>query len=297
MAGRQTFGAYIAAAFKNQWNLLFLVGGAIAGAMSGHADVVLPLLGAAELTYLGLIGTNPRFHRAIDARQGAAESAAESQGAKARFDELYRGLDARYRAKFDELRQRCIVLADLAGRKESGDKEIDLGVGDVAQAQLAGVNKLLWVYLKLLHTKGTLERFFQSIDPSEMDRLEKDAKRRLEELPKEPGDPMAEKKRKSLEDTLQTVAERRANIKKARDNHEFVSLELDRIAAKLNGLSELAVNRQDPGLLTHDVDDVARSVQATEEAMGELQSFTGLTAVDDSAAPEILSAPQQRVRA
>ena len=105
---------------------------------------------------------------------------------------------------------------------------------------------------------------------------------------------MAEKKRKSLEDTLATVAARRDNIKKARENHDFVTLELERIAAKLNGIAELAVNRQDPGLLSHDVDDVARSVQATEEAIGELQSFTGLT-VDDVAAPEILSAPE-RVR-
>ncbi|MBI5542438.1 MAG: hypothetical protein HY901_01005 [Deltaproteobacteria bacterium] len=291
MAGRQGFATYLKAAFANRWNLLFLGAGAIAAAISGHADVALPLLGAAEIAYLGMIGTNSRFHRAIDSQLGAAEAAAGLKAMKARFDELYRGLDPRYRQKFDELRARCTVLADLAGREPS---EEDLGVGTVAQEQLSGVNRLLWVYLKLLHTKGGLENFFQSIDPSELDRLEKDAKRRLEELPKELGDAMAEKKRKSIEDTLSTVAARRDNIKKARENHDYVTLEMERIAAKLTGIAELAVNRQDPGLLTHDVDDVARSVQATEEAIGELQSFSGLT-VDDVAAPEILSAPPQRV--
>jgi hypothetical protein len=76
-----------------------------------------------------------------------------------------------------------------------------------------------------------------------------------------------------------------------------VQLELGRIGAKLSGIAELAVNRQDPRLLTDDVDDVARSVQATEEAIGELQVFTGLTDEDENA-PEILSAQsQQRVRA
>ena len=290
MAGRQTFSSYLWAAFTNRWNMLVLLAGAAAGVISGHPDVVLPMLGAAELGFLGMIATNPRFHRAIDAQQGAAEAAAGAQTMKQRFDELYRGLDQRYRAKFDELRNRCLVLADLVGR---GPETEDLGVGEVAQAQLSGINKLLWVYLKILHTKSTLERFFQSIDPSELDQLEKDAKTRLEELPKDVAeDPMAEKKRKSLEDTLATVAARRDNIKKARENHDFVSLEAERIAAKLTGIAELAVNRQDPGLLTHDVDDVARSVQATEEAIGELQSFTGLT-VDDVAAPEILSAPER----
>ena len=296
MAGRQSFGGYIAAAFKNQWNVLFLIGGAIAAAMSGQPDVALPLVAAIEIGYLGMVGTNPRFHRHIDSLVGAAEAAAGAQVAKARFDELYRGLDQRYRGKFDELRQRCLVLADLAGK---GPAQGESFAGDVAQEQLTGINKLLWVYLKLLHTKGTLESFFQSIDPAELDRLEKDTKRRLEELPKDitTTDAVSEQKRKSLEDTLKTVVDRRENIKKARERHDLVSLELDRIAAKLDGIAELAVNRQDPSLLTQDVDDVARSVQATEETMGELQSFTGLTAVDESMAPEILSAPSQRVRA
>lgn len=293
MAGRQSFGTYLSAAFTNRWNLLFVIAGGIAGAISGHADVALPLLAAAEMAFLGMVATNPRFHRAVDAQRGALEATAGQQAMRRRFDELYRGLDARYRTKFDELRARCGVLADLAGR---GQDAASLGVGEVAQAQLSGINKLLWVYLKLLHTKMTLERFFDSIDPAELDRLEADARRRLEALVADPGDALAEKKRRSLEDTLATVAARRENIKKARANQEFVVLELERIAAKLSGISELAVNRQDPGLLTHDVDDVARSVQATEDAIGELQSFTGLT-VDDVAAPEILSAGAQRVRA
>jgi hypothetical protein len=290
MAERQTFASYLKAAFTNRWNLLFLF--AVAGAsaiLHQQADVVLLLAGAVEIGFLGMIATNPRFHRAVDAQLDAAEAAQGAQVLRARFDELYRGLDQRYRQKFDELRSRCVVLADLAGR--GGDAE-DIGVGQVAQEQLSGVNKLLWVYLKLLHTRGTLERFFQSIDPSELDQLEKDAQRRLEELPKDLADPMVDKKKKSLEDTLATVAARRDNIKKAQENHDFVSLEMERIAAKLTGIAELAVNRQDPGLLTHDVDDVARSVQATEEAIGELQSFTGLT-VDDVRAPEILSAPER----
>ena len=290
MAGPQKMGAYIKAAFTHRWNLLAFIGAAAAGAMSPAPDVVLPLVFAAEMLFLGLVATNPRFHRAVDAEQGAARAAEGAEVMRARFDELYRGLDPLLRKRFEELRVRCGVLAELAG-KDPGS----LGMDQVAQSQLGGVNKLLWVYLKLLHTKMTLERFFASIDTDELDRVEREAQRRLEELPKEPGHELAEKKRKSIEDTLTTVLARRANIKRAHENHEFVTLELERIGAKLSGISELAVNRQDPGLLTHDVDDVARSVEATEEAISELQVYSGLTAAD-FAAPEILSAPPQQVR-
>jgi hypothetical protein len=43
------------------------------------------------------------------------------------------------------------------------------------------------------------------------------------------------------------------------------------------------------------VDDVARSVESTEQAIGELQMLTGLT-TDDAEAPPILRTAPQRVR-
>lgn len=292
MSGRQNLGAYLKAAFTNRWNLLAFIGAGVAGIISPAPDIVLPLVCAAEMAFLGLVGTNPRFHRAVDAAHGAVEAAQGAATMRARFDQLYRGLDPDLRRQFDQMRSRCGVLADLASRDTGGS-----GLDQVAQTQLAGINKLLWVYLKLLHTLMTLERFFNSIKPEELDQLESDAKRRLAELPKDLVDPLADKKRKSLEDTLATVQARRDNIKRAHENHDYVQLELGRIGAKLSGIAELAVNRQDPRLLTDDVDDVARSVQATEEAIGELQVFTGLTDEDENA-PEILSAQsQQRVRA
>jgi len=292
MAGRQTFGAYVKAALLNRWNVLALFATGALAFMSGHPDVVLPIVAAAELAFVGMVATNPRFHRAVDAERGAEEARKAQWAMRMRFEQLYRGLEGRYRARFDELRGRCEVLRELAGK--DGDAA-QMGLGQVAQTQLSGVNKLLWVYLKLLHTEMTLERFFQSMDPAELDRLETDARQRLEDLPKDATDALTEKKRKSIEDMLATVQARRDNLKKAKENYEFVDLELNRIGAKLTGIAELAVNRQDPGLLTHDVDDVARSVQATEEAIGDLQVYTGLT-VDDVHAPEILSAAPQRVR-
>ena len=295
MDGRASFSESIQAAFKNQWNLLFFGAAIVAAVVSGRFDAMLPIVVAAEVGYLGLLASNDRYRALVHRRKGKERNAAAAQVMRQRFEQLYRGLDISYGQHFDDLRNRCLVLAELATRDASSNA--GPGVGALAQTQLASVNKLLWVYLKLLHTKSTLEAFLHRVDVQEIDRIEEDARRRFRELPQGPdSSAIAEKMRKSIEDTLATVEARRDNLKRAQDNREYVSLELQRIEAKLSGIAELAVNRQDPGLLTDDIDSVARSVEATEEAIGELQSLTGFTEEDDAMAPEILAGPVVRMR-
>ena len=290
-----TLGTYLKAAFLNRWNLL-VFGALIAlGVLSGHAVVALPIVFALETAYLGFIGTSPRFQRAINASQERKSLSSSDKPSpkeiaakqKARFDELYKGLEPRLRRQFDDLRTRCGAFNAMSDQSGAAGSM-------VAKEQLAGVNKLLWVYLKLLHTKMTLDKFFETLNTEELDRQERDALRRLEDIPQDALDPLSDKKRKSIEDTLMTVRARRANIKRALDNREFVMLEIDRIGVKLTGISEMAINRHDPGAITQDVDGVARSVEATEQAIGELNLFTGFTAIDD-VAPDILADTRQRV--
>ena len=288
-----TLGTYLKAAFLNRWNLLAFTTLVALGILSGQAIVALPIVFALETAYLGFIGTSPRFQRAINASaahkglsSGDAPSPKEiAAKQKARFDELYNGLDPRLRRQFDELRTRCNAFNAIS---DQGASSV------VAREQLAGVNKLLWVYLKLLHTKMTLDKFFETLNTEELDRTERDALRRLEDIPQDALDPLSDKKRKSIEDTIMTVRARRENIKRALDNREFVMLEIDRIGVKLTGISEMAINRHDPGAITQDVDGVARSVEATEQAIGELNLFTGFTAIDD-VAPDILADTRQKV--
>ena len=52
---------YVKAAFKNRWNLLALAGAVGAAFISGHPDVILPLVLAGQLAYLGFAATHPKF--------------------------------------------------------------------------------------------------------------------------------------------------------------------------------------------------------------------------------------------
>src|SRR4030095_15788985 len=67
---------YLKEAFLFRWNLLFLLGGAAAAALTPLAPVLLPLVAAGELTYLTSLVSVPRFRAAIDAQGHAAAKAA-----------------------------------------------------------------------------------------------------------------------------------------------------------------------------------------------------------------------------
>ena len=59
---------YLKAAFLNHWNLLSFVGGLAFAALSPMPDAVGALVVAAELAYLGFLGTHPKFQNYVDAQ-------------------------------------------------------------------------------------------------------------------------------------------------------------------------------------------------------------------------------------
>lgn len=295
MPGRLGFGTYLKAAFKNRWNML-LLGTAAAFALIGgpRMDIYLPIVAAAEISFVTAMAVNKRFQRVIESRLLASESSKSIEAMTRKFNKLFYALDLTSQERFNELRARCEVLREisLAHADENASETED----KLSESQMNGVNRLLWVYLKLLYTQVTLERFFKSTNEREIEQLVVETRRQIEALPKDDQNEIAIKKRRSLEDTLETATSRKLNLKRATDNYEYVGLELKRIATKLTALSELAVNRQDPGTISSEVDHVADSVESTEQTIGELQVFNGLSSEDDEA-PPILTRMPQRVRA
>ena len=70
---------YLKVAFLNRWNLLAFLGASGFALLSGHADVALPVIMAAELAYLGLLGTHPRFQKSVEAQHAARRRAETSE--------------------------------------------------------------------------------------------------------------------------------------------------------------------------------------------------------------------------
>ena len=288
MTGRNGFLDYVKRAFLFRWNLLVFGVATAAGIISGRPDVALPILAAGELLYLGTLSTNRRFRDAVDAAANKEKSAVDTAAAEARMRAMLEALPKEDRAKYERLKRQCVELRTIASRVTGdADPSGQKGLAD----QSSGVNRLLWIYLKLLHSKSAIERFFHTIDAGAIQGDIEHAEARLAEIgPPESDTPTSQKRRASLQDQIDTSRLRLENHKKALENYEFIKDELLRLSTKIAGLAELSVNRQDPDFITSEVDSVAASVQTSEQAMSELAFLTGFGAADEPT-PALLDSP------
>jgi hypothetical protein len=288
---------YLKEAFLFRWNLLLLGGTGVLAILSGHADVALPLIAAAEVTYLAGLATLPRFQSAIDARAhkeerglGQASDAParqDAQTARDRIVEVLRSLSEDRRARFLRLRARCVEMARIANAVRGETVDASGASADLRQPAL---DRLLWVFLKLLLSDQAIARFLQAADESQIQRTVEDLTARI----KKREAVVAEAERaddrilRSLGDSLATAELRKENITKARNNAEFVGAELDRLENKIQAVTEMAVSHSDPDEMSSRIDAIADGISQTEQTIRELQTITGMTAADDT--PSILGA-------
>ncbi|HEX6974194.1 MAG TPA: hypothetical protein VF147_07330 [Vicinamibacterales bacterium] len=263
--------AYLKEAFLFRWNLLFFLGGAAGAALTPLAPVLLPLVGAGELLYLAGLISVPRFRAAIDAKAHAAgtPTVAAPAAPAVSLVTMLSGLPREARQRFERLHARCVEMRGIAAgvRGAAGD-----ATGSAEEIRTPGLDRLLWLFLRLLLSRTALDRFLQSIDDRDLTTKVDDLKKSLAAA-QSGGD---ERVVRSLQDSLAMAELRLDNFGRAKKNADFVSIELDRIEGKIQALAEMAVNRQDPDFLSSQVDSAAESMRQTEKAVSELQHLTGL---------------------
>jgi len=282
---------YLKAAFLNRWNLLAFLGGLGFAAIVSWG-VLWPLVVAGEIAYLGLLGTHPKFQDYVDAQEAKSTRVDNTVQQETTLRQIVGSLPKKALARFEAVRSRCLELRQIATQLKEPGKA---GPAPLDNLQVAGLDRLLWIYLRLLYTQFSLERFFETTSeaPIQEDIRRLDA--RLKALEGAGDSPQQQKARATIEDTLTTSRDRLTNLKKAHDTYELLQLELDRLESKIHSLSELAVNRQEPDFITAQVDQVATSMVETEKTMNDLQFATGLHSVDDEA-PQLLQRPTVTVR-
>jgi hypothetical protein len=278
-------GAYLKAAFTYHWNLLILGGAVVASLISGHADALLPIVAAGELAYMTTLISNSRFRRAIDARPFASSgsgfsSSSQNIDADQQLTELLRELGPGPRRRFLQLREKCLTMGRLA--RGMGAATAAAEPSDSMRNE--GLDKLLWVFLKLLHSQQSLWHFLEETDEPALSQQLADLEKRRKALGEKPDERLL----RTLTDAIATATMRLDNLGNAKKNSEFVDLELDRIENKILALSEMAVNNQNPDFISTQVDAVADSITQTESAMHELNQLTGISRDLSSAPPKIL---------
>lgn len=278
------FGKYIKTAFMNRWNLLWFGGAAAFALLTPMPEVVLAIASAVELTYLGLLGTHPKFQAYVDAQQAKEARAANSVSTQQTLERITKSLPKELLDRFSALKARCLELQQIAGELQQtspSNSPIPL-----EHFQIAGLDRLLWIHLRLLFTQFALYRFLKQTSEEQIQSDIKRLETGLADVPASSASDKDQRVRKALEDNLQTSRDRLANLQRARDNFELVKLEIDRLENKIRSLSELAVNRQEPDYISGQVDQVAASMMETEKTMNDLRFVTGLDTVDE--APSLL---------
>jgi chemotaxis protein histidine kinase CheA len=283
-------GKSLKAAFLYHWNLLAFLGGMGFAFLSGYPDVFGALVVAGEVAYLGLLGTHPKFRKYIESLKAQEERREGTARAEQNALRILRALPDKLVKRFEDLRSRCLELRQIA--LELKEPQPDGSSPTLEDLQLAGLDRLLWIYLRLLFTQHMLERFFQKASEAQILADIKSLEQRIKRTTEGSDAAQKQKVRKTLEDNLETCRARLANFQKARDNNELVQVEIERLENKIRSLSELAINRQEPDFISGQVDQVVGSMVQTERTMNDLRFATGLEVVDEEI-PAILRRTQE----
>ena len=262
---------YIRKAFRIPWNLLAFAGGLVGAALSPWPDALIPLVVAGEMAFIGGIVSIKRFRDAVDAEEHARARATGTPGQlpPSALDEMLGTLPPEARMRFHKLRLRCIEMQKLA-----------TGVGGKSMTALdanndlrrGSLDRLLWIFLRLLVSQESLRRFLRSTSEAQLTERVNELAGQLKQAEEAKDTRLIT----SLTDSVALANLRLDNYQKADRNAQFVMVELDRIESKIQTLTEMMVNRQDPDLLTSQVDQAAQSMTDTESAIRDLQTITGM---------------------
>jgi chemotaxis protein histidine kinase CheA len=274
---------YIKKAFLFHWNLLAFLGGMGFAVLSGYPAVAVPLILAAETAYLGFIGTHPRFQRFIDAQE---HKSARAQTDAEAVQRLAKSLPPAQFRRFQALRDRCLALRQIAEQMpEPGDAD---SLRSLDELQLSDLDRLLWIYLRMLYTQHMLERFFENTSADQIQAEIRRLEDRIRRLEKEPDSANRSRIRQSSQANLETCNARLSNLMKARENHELLQAEIENLETKIQSITELAINRGDAAAITGQVEQITQGLIRTEQTINDLGFATGAEAFDLTV-PTILS--------
>ena len=156
------------------------------------------------------------------------------------------------------------------------------------ELQLSDLDRLLWIYLRMLYTQHMLERFFENTSGDQIQAEIRRLEDRIRRLEKEPESPNRARIRQSLAANLETCHSRLSNLAKARENHELLQAEIENLETKIQSITELAINRGDAAAITGQVEQITQGLIRTEQTINDLGFGTGVESFDLTV-PTILS--------
>ena len=283
IASSEGIGAALKRAFTWHWHLLGLGAGVAFAMLSGAPVLCLPFIVAAEIGYLGLLGLHPRFQAVLKGKSIQTAGNAAVSNAAQRFQQLMSFLSPGDETRFGLLHKRCAELLDLRRRMDA--KESDAGVDDFRGESL---DRMLWLFLKLLHQRSGLERFLGSTKRSEIEAELHTAEEQMKSAQARDKAASLPEGRltTSISERISTIRERLNNYQKASESLELVTAEIDKTEQQITHLCEVGMTMRDSVGLSVQIDSISASLQSSESAFAHASVAQIL---DDESAPPLLS--------
>ena len=192
---------------------------------------LLPLVAAGELTYLAGLVSVPRFRAAIDAKAHAAGKAAGAATGRAAAG--LAGVDARRAAGRRARRgsSGCTRAAWRCAGSPPACAARRRAEGSAEEIRTPGLDRLLWLFLRLLLSKAALDRFLRTMNEQEITT-------RLAELRKSLASRAGRRRRTHRQVAAGQHRDERAAPRQLRAREEERRLRVDRAGSN---------RRQDPG--------------------------------------------------
>ncbi len=228
----------------------------------------------AELGYLALLATHPRFQRLVAGKQ----SLSASGDAARRGEALTASLADADKRRYSQLRQRCLSILEQQFGGDAGAPGFD--------SQSDSLGRLTWMYLRLLATRQAIVRVLREPSrPGEpppvpggpaSQRLDL----RLADLRQRLADPtLKDDLRRSLTGQVELLEQRVARRGEADSKLAFLDAELARIEEQVELIREQAVLSTDPEHFSQRIDEISATLGTTGQWIAEQQQTLG--ALDD----------------
>jgi hypothetical protein len=250
---------YTKEAFLHPWNLTFLIAAmltAFSVSMTGGAvaewgfNTVMLFSAAVELLYLGVMPKQPRFQRAVKARQAAELNKPKSQ------KDLYYELNAPNQRRYTAMR-----------KLEKGIRENYLKLSYTSQglleSHLKKIDGLLDSYLNLLHQQERLRVALRNSTEQEVVRTIAELR---QEMTSDPPKVRAIKERR-----LRILEQRLERSKKGLENMEIIDAQLETIEDVTKYIHEQSLTLRNPEEITFQLDTLLSEVEETQAAIEEIE--------------------------
>jgi len=244
------------------------------GLLGALVDPGFWLIGAGvEGLYLWALSRSARFRKVVD-----AEALADAEPSwDSRYEALAGNLGGDARELQQDVERRCREIVALLSRTGA------------SESQLGDVRQMAWLHLKLLAARASFLQVIAAAD-REGDDLAEQERRTGERLARGDAD---DELRRSLEQQLEVIRERRAAHSHALRRRELVEAELERLRQQVALVREQA-------LLATDEQGVASSLDALSASLNEAnrwlkdqrELFAGLDGLTDEAPPPELLRPR-----